>query len=108
MPNGGRLTIRSDQRDSWVTLSISDTGTGISTQNMAKLWTPLFTTKAKGMGFGLPICKRIVDAHGGSISVKSKEGKGSTFTVTLPIDPKIREEGELWTNLPNAVQTTEA
>ena len=53
---------------------------------VSKIFTPLFTTKAQGMGFGLSICKRIVEAHGGSINVKTELGKGTTFTVSLPID----------------------
>ncbi len=57
----------------------------MSKEILAKLWTPLFTTKAKGMGLGTAICKRIVDAHGGKITAKSTIGKGSTFTVALPI-----------------------
>jgi hypothetical protein len=62
---------------------------------MEKIWTPFFTTKAKGMGLGLAICKRIVEAHGGSISVESTVGRGTTFTVIIPIKPKTqREYGE--------------
>jgi signal transduction histidine kinase len=63
-----------------------DTGIGMSPETLSKLWVPLFTTKAKGMGFGLPIAKRIIEAHGGKISIKSIRGKGTTVTVTLPID----------------------
>jgi signal transduction histidine kinase len=78
-------------------MTFSDTGIGMSKATLEKLWTPLFTTKAKGMGFGLAICKRFVEAHGGSISVKSALGKGTTFTVTIPIQPKIKEGGEkIW------------
>ena len=94
MPEGGTLTIESKRKGNNVIFKFSDTGNGISPEIMDKLWTPLFTTKAKGMGFGLPICKRIIEAHGGSISVESTLGKGSTFTVTLPIEPKIKEGGE--------------
>jgi len=92
MPDGGTLTLASKTVKDSLQISIADTGTGMSKKTIAKLWTPLFTTKAKGMGFGLSICKRIVEAHKGEISVKSKIGKGSTFTVTIPIHPKPAEE----------------
>jgi len=94
MPEGGTLTIKSEQTDSLLRISFSDTGMGMSKETMERLWTPLFTTKAKGMGFGLSICKRIVEAHGGSIAVESRRGKGTTFTITIPIQPKAKEGGE--------------
>lgn len=89
-PNGGKLSINGWIIKNNLRLSITDTGAGIPEEIIEKIWNPLFTTKAKGMGFGLPICKRVVEAHNGSISVVSKVGEGSTFTVTLPItsDPK--------------------
>jgi len=87
MPNGGTVTIRSKRDGDKVVFTLVDTGEGMSRETLRKLWTPLFTTRAKGMGFGLPICKRFVEGHGGMISVESKFGKGSTFTVTLPIEP---------------------
>jgi signal transduction histidine kinase len=55
------------------------------------LWNPLFTTKAKGMGLSLSVAERFVEGHGGSIRVESQPGKGSTFTVTLPITPRGEE-----------------
>jgi signal transduction histidine kinase len=55
---------------------------------MRKLFSPLVTTKAQGMGFGLAICKRIIEAHGGTIRVKTTINKGTTFTIALPIKPK--------------------
>jgi signal transduction histidine kinase len=94
MPKGGTLTIKSKELNGNVEITFSDTGVGMSKGTLEKLWTPLFTTKAKGMGFGLPICKRFIEAHGGSISVKSTLRKGTTFTVTLPIEPKIEKGGE--------------
>jgi signal transduction histidine kinase len=94
MPEGGALKIETERTGSSVIFKFSDTGTGISPNDMENLWTPLFTTKAKGMGFGLAICKRIVEAHGGSISVKSRVNKGTTFTVKLPIESKIKAGGE--------------
>jgi len=94
MPKGGKLTIRSTELDGNVEIVFSDTGAGMSKETLEKLWTPLFTTKAKGMGFGLPICKRFIEAHGGTINVKSARGKGTTFTVTFPTESKIVEGGE--------------
>lgn len=85
MPDGGKLTITSRQSETSLELSFSDTGVGIPLEVQEKLWKPLVTTKAKGMGFGLAICKRIVDAHGGKIRVQSAVGEGSTFIVTLPV-----------------------
>ena len=57
---------------------------------------PLFMTKAKGMGFGLPICKRIAEAHSGSISVKSKMEKGTAVTITFPVDPQPLDDKKGW------------
>ena len=68
---------------------VEDTGVGISDENLSKLFTPLFTTKAKGQGFGLPVCKRMVEAHDGNITVESKVGKGSTFTIKIPLRKEV-------------------
>jgi PAS domain S-box-containing protein len=86
MPQGGTLTISSKKFDANVEIAFTDTGFGMSEKVMENLWRPLQTTKAKGMGFGLAICKRIMDSHGGIMSVKSEEGKGTTFTIQLPIN----------------------
>lgn len=88
MPNGGSLTINSEKAEDCLVLSFEDTGIGMTHDTMDKLWTPLFTTKAKGMGFGLAISKRIVEEHGGKISAESTVGKGTTFKVTIPLEPK--------------------
>ena len=96
MPKGGSLTIKTRESNGNLEYVFSDTGVGMSKKTMEKLWTPLFTTKAKGMGFGLSICKRIVKAHGGSISVKSNRGKGTSFTVTIPTKPKIEGGEKVW------------
>lgn len=91
MPNGGKLTVTSEKSKGNVKIVFADTGTGISEENLKKLFGPLFTTKAKGMGLGLAICKRIVAAHGGKISVESVVDKGTAFTITIPIEPKVEE-----------------
>jgi len=85
MPQGGTLTVTTKKTDGNVEIVLTDTGAGIPERIMANLWKPLQTTKAKGLGLGLAICKRIVDAHGGSISVISRIGQGTTVTVRLPI-----------------------
>ncbi len=97
MPQGGTLTITSkEEKDNWV-IAFADTGVGMSPETMSCLWTPLFTTKAKGMGFGLSICKRIVEAHGGRIAVDSAANRGTVFTLILPKSPKVPTEKEdLW------------
>jgi signal transduction histidine kinase len=90
MPDGGTLTVStgltSDGQGAWV--SFKDTGTGISEENLAKLFTPFFTTKqlGKGTGLGLAIAYGIVKMHRGQIQVQSKLGVGTTFTVTLPLE----------------------
>ena len=91
MPNGGTLTITNTESDGNLSISFADTGEGIREEVLAKIWSPLFTTKAKGMGYGLAIVKRFVEAHGGSVSVDTNPGKGSTFTIRLPLKPGARE-----------------
>ena len=107
MLEGGRLEITSKRIEDNVEIIVADTGIGMTKEVMEKLWTPFFTTKAKGMGLGLPICKRIIDAHGGKIAVESEVGKGTKFTVTLPIEPKAVEGGEkIWVNNPESLSLT--
>jgi signal transduction histidine kinase len=88
MPNGGTITINCKQANDNVEITFADTGTGIPEEIIPKIFSPLFTTKAQGMGFGLAICKRIVEAHKGTITVETEKGKGTTFKVTLPIELK--------------------
>lgn len=85
MPQGGTLTISSKKSDGNVEIALADTGSGMPEMVIANLWKPLQTTKAKGLGLGLAICKRILDAHGGIMSVKSIVGGGTTLTMQLPI-----------------------
>jgi signal transduction histidine kinase len=95
MPEGGTLTIKSRLKGENVEISFSDTGTGMTNDVLNKLWSPLFTTKAKGMGFGLPICKRFIEeGHGGKISVKSTPGRGSEFVISIPLKTKAEERDE--------------
>jgi two-component system sensor histidine kinase AtoS len=84
MPERGTLTINASTCDDAVAINVRDTGLGIPEEMKDKLFSPLITGKAKGTGLGLAVVKRIVDAHGGTITFESAEGKGTTFTVTLP------------------------
>jgi signal transduction histidine kinase len=86
MLEGGNLKITSRKVNGQVEIDFSDSGVGMPKEVLEKLWTPFFTTKAKGLGVGLSICKRIIDAHGGRIEVKSILGKGTVFAVFLPSD----------------------
>ncbi|MBV9490561.1 MAG: PAS domain-containing sensor histidine kinase, partial [Verrucomicrobia bacterium] len=84
MRPGGILHIRSWWDDAYVSVSFSDTGGGISPENMSNLFRPYFTTKSSGSGLGLLIVRRIVREHGGEMEIESNEGKGVRVTVHLP------------------------
>ena len=100
MPQGGSLTIRSMKIDNGVKLILSDTGNGMARETLNKIGSPLFTTKAKGMGFGLSISKRLIEAHGGSISFESIPAKGTTVTILIPTRVKAETKDETWVELP--------
>ena len=91
MPEGGRLAVKTWQAKGEgaatrsVAVSVKDSGIGIAEGNLHRVFEPLFTTKAKGIGLGLALSKTLIEAHGGSIDVESQEGKGSAFIVTLPL-----------------------
>ncbi|MGD0750262.1 MAG: PAS domain S-box protein [Anaerolineales bacterium] len=91
---GGKLTVTArqvvpvksrDRQKQMVAIAVKDTGTGITPGNMEKLFEPLFSTKAKGIGLGLAVSRKLAEANGGRIEVKSQVGKGSTFTLYLPV-----------------------
>jgi PAS domain S-box-containing protein len=86
MPEGGRLTITAEPaaNPEQVCLSIADTGCGIAPEHLPRLFEPLFSTRAVGVGLGLPITRKLVEANHGSIAVQSEPGRGAVFTVTLP------------------------
>jgi PAS domain S-box-containing protein len=85
MPDGGKLTIAAFKKEDQVRLSVQDTGQGIPDENRAKIFQPLFSTKAKGQGFGLAVVKRLVEAHNGTITFVTEVGKGTSFTVAIPV-----------------------
>src|SRR5512140_3347209 len=84
----GELTISAKLQKGLVGIAVKDTGIGITPENMEKLFEPLFTTKSKGIGLGLAVSKKLAEANGGRIEVKSVPGKGSTFTLFLPTEIK--------------------
>jgi signal transduction histidine kinase len=87
MPGGGTLGIRLAQEGGAEVVRISDSGTGIRPEHLSRIFDPFFTTKGvgKGTGLGLSISYAIVKEHDGRIEVRSEVGRGSTFTITLPI-----------------------
>ena len=89
MPEGGKLTIRvsQDKETSSFIIRVEDTGIGIPKDVQNKLFTPLFTTKAKGQGFGLAVVKRLTESLGGTVTFESQGGKGTTFIIRLPQFP---------------------
>ena len=105
MPNGGVLTISASRKsrqevedkinktiqcDKVLIVKIQDTGKGISSEDLPYIFEPFFTRKTQGTGLGLPISRKIVQEHGGEITVESEVGKGSAFTVYLPMKDKIK------------------
>jgi two-component system NtrC family sensor kinase len=92
MPRGGKLEIKSERVKNLLKVTFCDTGVGISQENLSRLGSPLFTTKAKGVGMGLAICKRLTEAHGGSLSIESKDKAGTCVTVALPIEVAEKPE----------------
>ncbi|MBN1900252.1 HAMP domain-containing protein [Candidatus Sumerlaeota bacterium] len=91
MPEGGALAIKGSHENSSLHISIEDSGTGIPEENLAKIFDPLFTTKARGIGLGLSVSKSLVDACGGNIRVASEINKGSVFVINFPLKETINE-----------------
>jgi len=84
MPQGGKLKINAFREEETVVLTVEDTGVGIPDEVKGKLFTPLFTTKSKGQGFGLAVVKRLTEALNGTVTFESVQGKGTTFTIRFP------------------------
>jgi PAS domain S-box-containing protein len=103
MPEGGRLTISSRASNRNLEIFFADTGMGMSKEVIERIWTPFVTTKARGMGLGLAVCKRIVEAHRGRITVESRAGKGTVFTVSVPIKPVRKTDHGLSLGVPECL-----
>jgi signal transduction histidine kinase len=93
---GGSVVINlsSDLTGSRVRIEVADTGRGIAPEDISKVFEPYYSTKETGTGLGLAIVKKVVDDHGGTITVNSRIGSGTTFTITLPVSGKEEETNE--------------
>jgi signal transduction histidine kinase len=92
MAQGGRLTITAGQSADCVEVSVTDTGPGIPEANLDKIFEPLFSTKARGVGLGLPICRNLMRANGATVSVQTRLGQGTTFIVALPLAERSNQD----------------
>jgi signal transduction histidine kinase len=89
---GGAITLKTRPLDSGVEISVIDRGAGIDPKHLESIFNPFFSTKKDGVGLGLAIVSKIVDLHGGKMSVESEPGKGSVFRVLLPALPLVLNE----------------
>jgi signal transduction histidine kinase len=89
MPGGGQLVVRTYGTPDGVALDLIDTGCGIDENTRSHVFDAFFSTKSGGSGLGLPTARKIIEAHGGSISMQSEVGRGTQFTVTLPVPARL-------------------
>ncbi|GHV00960.1 hypothetical protein FACS189483_11200 [Spirochaetia bacterium] len=82
---GGELTIKTECTDTDIQISVRDSGVGIPEENLSKIFEPYFTTKETGSGLGLTLVFKIIREHRGEVTVQSKSGEGTCFTITLPV-----------------------
>ena len=94
MPKGGAIAVKTflDDSDNVLRIAISDTGKGMEPQMLDQIFQPFFTTKRKGSGLGLSICQRLVDQHEGTLGVESAPGKGTVFTILLPVRKAVEKQ----------------
>jgi signal transduction histidine kinase len=83
--NARKLIISAAAQGDMIRIAVKDNGMGIPPENMKKLFEPLFTTKTKGIGLGLAVSRKLAEANGGRVEVQSEPGRGSTFTLILPV-----------------------
>jgi len=89
LPEGGCIEVGAFEREGKLTIKVTDTGIGISEKAAETLFIPLHSHKSKGMGMGLPVVKRMVEAHNGTITYRTAEGKGTTFIIGIPQEPAV-------------------
>jgi signal transduction histidine kinase len=85
MPGGGVLTVSATSVPGSAQITVTDTGIGMDEKTRDSIFTPFFTKKTRGIGLGLAVTKRVVEANGGTIAVQSMPGAGTSFTLTLPV-----------------------
>ncbi|MGB6043361.1 MAG: ATP-binding protein [Pirellulales bacterium] len=92
MPEGGQLVVRTRATPTGVALDLIDTGCGMDAATINRAFDPFFSSKPGGSGLGLPTTRKIIEAHGGSLSVQSEPGQGTQFTIELPTPPRLTAE----------------
>jgi signal transduction histidine kinase len=92
MPDGGQLVVRTASQGDTVAIYLIDTGCGMDEQTMSRMFEAFYSTKPSGSGLGLPTTEKIIGAHGGRISVQSDVGRGTQFTIELPIPARLAGE----------------
>jgi signal transduction histidine kinase len=92
MPDGGQLVIRTAAERNVVALYLIDTGVGMDARTASRMFEPFYTTKSGGSGLGLPTTQKIIEAHGGRISVQSEVGRGTQITIELPVPARLAGE----------------
>jgi signal transduction histidine kinase len=92
MPHGGQLVVRTSAAGDRVALDLIDTGCGMEERTRQQIFDTFFSTKRGGSGLGLPTTRKIVEAHGGKMSVQSEPGRGTQFTIKLPVLPRLAAE----------------
>jgi signal transduction histidine kinase len=92
MPDGGQLVVRTSATGDGVALDLIDTGCGMDEETRAHIFDAFFSTTSGGSGLGLPTARKIIEAHGGQISVQSDLGRGTQFTIKLPVPARLAAE----------------
>jgi signal transduction histidine kinase len=92
LPDGGQLMVRSRSTPQGIAIDLIDNGIGMDTATLNRAFDPFYSTKSGGSGLGLPTTRKIIEAHGGTLSVQSEPGRGTQFTIELPAPRRITEE----------------
>jgi two-component system, NtrC family, sensor histidine kinase HydH len=102
MPDGGQLVVRTHNTAHGVALDLIDTGVGMDAEAQVHAFDAFYSTKSGGSGLGLPTTRKIIEAHGGQISLQSEVGRGTQFTISLPVPKRLPSDGVQTVYLPAA------